>query len=330
MAHRQTYALDRQVKWELVTPCNNTEIALKMPGLSRLLKAWKHQAGKPVGKRMLQLRTLLAGCTTSISDSAEPLPHDDIPVGLKYFPLDGSHAVLLSATARELDHIFSDLSRYNTLLNVDAVSIIEDEGKIYWPSWSLGTLAKHPKRDEPINTANVLAFLQDNHFNSILQLFKYHYYHIIDNIYAARKSSTMSKEDLMSHINQNSSMQFLKYAPNTGMKQHIDNQLRCPATVITIGVGRKVVYDVSPVLHQTHKHHGQIVRVTLPEGSSVVMNDDVRYHWTHGIPEEKDGSIKYTIIWMLHHTPEMLKNHIEVRNFSSILGCDTYALRFSD
>lgn len=319
-----------EVEWELVQPRPDTARRLMMPGLSKLQKTWKHNPIK-AGMRMCKLRPLLAGCTTFITDHTEPLAsHSDTPLGLKCFVLDSPiRAQTLLQTQTELARLFSNLSSYNSALNVDAVTIIEDEGKIFWPSWSLGKIADKSKWYMPVNTATMLQFLETNQFHCIAKLFNHHYDDILANIYSQRTSDTMSLAQLKTYVNQNSTMQFLKYAPGAGMNQHIDNLLRCDSTVFTIGIGRKVVYDLSPVLHPTHKFRGHIVRVTLPEGSAVVMNDDARYHWTHGIPEEEDGSVKYTIIWFLHHTPEMVENHMEKRDFSSILGCDMYSLRFA-
>lgn len=304
---------------------------LRMEKLDAIMSKWKHQTWKKAGERIREVTPLLAGCTTFITEHTEPLPHDsDIPAGLRCFAFDGAQdPSLLSSTARELDRLFADLTRYNAALNVPEVKIIEDDGKTFWPSWRLAKAAHQSEWYMPVNTQSVMTLLKANHFDSILKLFKHHYDHILTSIYTARKTDTLSYQELEHHINQNSTMQFLKYRPNDGMNQHIDNLLRSDATVITIGVGRDVVYDMSPVLHRHHKMRGQIARVTLPEGSAVVMNGDVRYHWTHGVPKTQDKSTKYTMIWMLHHTDEMIKNHVEVCDFTCILGCKTYALRFS-
>ena len=287
--------------------------------------------------RLWQLKPLLRDCTTHISDTAEPLPSEtDIPPGFQYisFPNTSLNNALLHSTQAEMQSIFANLSRYHAALNVDGVKISQQGGITSWPCWDNAFVTKkaphrHMEANNcylPVNTAYMLQFLQTHQYESTLRLFKHHYDRVIDSICRGARN-TMSRADLERHINQHSSLLFMKYEANQGMVMHIDNLLRSDSTIITIGIGRDVVYDLSPVLHPEHKLRGKIARATLPEGSAVILNDDVRFHWTHGIPEQEDGSIKYTLIWKLTHTPEMVKNHMETHKFSPVLGCAMYSLR---
>ena len=321
-----------QVKWELVQPKPETaSLLIELNNVNETMEQkgggkWNKKGKLTPGVRMYKFKNLLSNCTSSMQDRTEPLKsQNDIPFGLKCVVFDGfSQARTLLSAREDLVRLFYSLKMYNLKLNVRGVSIIENDGKIFWPSWRVAGIKDKTKRYMPVSTRSVLNFLEKYKFQGILKLFNQHYDDIIANIY----SDKLSKEQIKEYLNKNSTMQFLKYDRNTGFNQHIDNLIRCDSTIITIGIGRNVVYDFSPVLHPTHNCRGKLVRLTLPEGSAVVMNDDSRYHWTHGIPQDQDDSVKYTIIWILHHTPYMIKNHMTTHKFSSILGCPMYSLNF--
>ena len=335
------YVINEHAKLELVQPCRDTSRRLMMEGIDKLVKKWNQHPEKS-DMRLWDIKKIYGPnqCITSITDPVLPIPSDtDVPVGFKYITLEDSiqNSSLLCSTREELGRLFSNLGGYESALNVDGVEILQSHGVTYWPDWKNSFSMKksshrHMEANDcylPINTTQMIGFLEVHHFDGILKMFKYHYDRVITSIYTAQPTTTMSIEELESHINQHSTLLFLKYEPNKGMPQHIDNLIRSDATVIAIGVGREVVYDLSPVLHPEHRLKGKILRVTLPEGSAVILNDDVRFHWTHGIPSEEDGSIKYTMVWKLYHTEEMIQNHVETHKFSEMLACTMYSLRFN-
>lgn len=288
--------------------------------------------------RLWELKPLLRDCKTYIFDKTEALASEtDIPAGFKYIPFASSvpNDALLRSTRTEMESMFANLRKYQAAMNVEGVKISQQDNITSWPCWDNAFITKRTMRRHleankcylPVNTAYMLGFLKSHQYDSTLALFKHHYDNVIARIHNARHTQTMSREELESHINQHSSLHIMKYEANEGMVQHIDNLLRSDSTILTIGLARKVVYDLSPVLHSEHPLRGKILRATLPEGSAVILNDDVRFHWTHGIPEHEDGSIKYTLIWKLMHTPEMIQNNMETHKFSMQLARPMYSLR---
>jgi hypothetical protein len=99
-----------------------------------------------------------------------------------------------------------------------------------------------------------------------------------------------------------------------GSNLHIDNLLRCDATVFTVGVGRDVVYDMAQVLDSNPREGPTILRSSNPEGTMMVLDGESRYKWAHGIPcstQSKGGrdsvkkQTKYTLILRLLHHEEL-------------------------
>ena len=337
-----SYVINEHAKLELVQQCPETSRRLRMEGIDKLVKKWNQHPKKSdmrADRRLWDIKQITNKCITSISDQVLPIPPDtDVPTGFMYIVLEQSfqNSSLLCSTRKELECLFSNLSEYESALNVDGVKITSKDGITFWPdiknSFILDKLSHRNLEANdcylPINTTQLITFLEVHQFHGILKMFKYHYDRVVASIYNAQTTTTMSIEELESHINQHSTIQFLKYERNVGLHQHIDNLIRSDATVITIGVGREVVYDISPLLHPEHILKGKILRVTLPEGSAVILNDDVRFHWTHGIPRE-DDNIKYTMVWKLYHTEQMIENHMETHKFSEMLACTMYSLRFN-
>ena len=338
---------DIGVQWQLVRPSTTTTMKLSLPTLYELIRKWnkKNRYGKyPARKRLWDIKKVLGDdCNTYIRDHTEPIPSfSDIPQGFTCFGFDNTsqkNRALLASTLTEFNTLFSSLDVYQKKLGnrTHDSRITHQNGTCFWPDFTVQCITNKSLHHHleangcylPLNTSNVLSFLEENGFQSILQIFNHHYNRVIESIYSKSEFNGHKDNDiqtLKNHINQHSTLQFLRYDPNVGIKCHIDNLIRSDATVVTIGVGREVVYDLSPILHQEHKLRGVVIRATLPEGSAVVLNDDVRYHWTHAIPYGVEAT-KYTIIWKLFHTAEMVNYHMENHKYSGILDCDMYSLQ---
>jgi hypothetical protein len=75
----------------------------------------------------------------------------------------------------------------------------------------------------------------------------------------------------------------LKYDSEIGIRWHFDNITRnrnYEITTINIGNG-PIYYDMAPVYT---KAYNKPVRVKIENGDMVIMSEDSRYLWTHGIP----------------------------------------------
>ena len=338
--------MSESATWQLVHPTPRTEAKLNTRHIYRLIRKWnrlpKRKWDRKLGRfvstvgnyRLWDLKPLLHDCKTYITDETEPIPSKtDIPQGLNFFPFESDKTVLRTACS-EMERLFTNLHSYHSEFDSDIIRISTKDGKCFWPEFDFHLIQSKRFKDQwelndcylPLNTTFMTQWLYGHGFHRTLELFNHHYDSVIKSIYESQEVKTDSITDLKRHISEHSTLQFLKYEPGVGIIAHIDNLLRSDATVITIGIGRDVVYDLSPILHPEHKFKGKVIRATLAEGSAVVLNDDVRYHWTHAVPYGIEG-VKFTMIWKLYHTKKMLSNHVERGKFSSILACPMYSLK---
>jgi alkylated DNA repair dioxygenase AlkB len=77
-----------------------------------------------------------------------------------------------------------------------------------------------------------------------------------------------------------------EYKPGQGIANHVDCEPCFGDTVISISLGSSCVMDFNNI--QTR----QKVEVMLESGSLVVLRDDARYKWTHGIAQRKTDNFK--------------------------------------
>ena len=200
------YVINEHAKLELVQPCRDTSRRLRMEGISKLVKKWNQHPEKS-HMRLWDIKKIYGPdkCITSITDQVLPIPPDtDVPTGFMYIVLEHSfqNSSLLCSTRKELECLFSNLSEYMSALNVDGVKITSQDGITFWPdiknSFILDKLSHRNLEANdcylPINTKQVMTFLEVHHFDGILKMFKYHYDRVVASIYNAQTTTTMSIE----------------------------------------------------------------------------------------------------------------------------------------
>ena len=72
-----------------------------------------------------------------------------------------------------------------------------------------------------------------------------------------------------------------EYDPGQGIASHVDCQPCFTATIISLSLGSPCVMGF------THKRTRQTVPLLLEPRSLVVLQDEARYVWLHGIPARK-------------------------------------------
>jgi hypothetical protein len=124
-------------------------------------------------------------------------------------------------------------------------------------------------------------------------------------------------------------MSIIKYderAHFNGFFMHIDNVLRCDATVFSVGVGRDVVYDMTRVFGRKKDDEVCIVRSSNPEGTMMVLDGEARYKWAHSVPAyDTHNSVKYTMVLRLPGTAGVLRRIGKCSEFNT----DMYSLASS-
>jgi alkylated DNA repair dioxygenase AlkB len=76
-----------------------------------------------------------------------------------------------------------------------------------------------------------------------------------------------------------------EYLPGQGIASHVDRNSCFGAEVASVSLGSATVMDFRDDLR------GESGRVLLPERSAVVLHDEARYAWSHGIAARKIDSI---------------------------------------
>jgi alkylated DNA repair dioxygenase AlkB len=72
-----------------------------------------------------------------------------------------------------------------------------------------------------------------------------------------------------------------EYVPGQGIASHVDCQPRFTDTIISLSLSSPCVMDF------THKQTRQVFPLLLEPRSLVILQDEARYIWLHGIPARK-------------------------------------------
>lgn len=86
------------------------------------------------------------------------------------------------------------------------------------------------------------------------------------------------------------------YSDNLGMPQHFDTMSGKNGPIYTINIGNEFYYDMFPILEENCENG---IRLKVPPGGIFSMEKNMRYRWTHGIPDNVPNMVgKYCIeIW---------------------------------
>lgn len=110
-------------------------------------------------------------------------------------------------------------------------------------------------------------------------------------------------EKLMKVFLEKSKLVIVRYKNNAGIHLHIDNVRRGNGPVITMSIGpNKNIYSMVPL-----ESHEKAIQIYFPNGSIVIMDDESRYLWAHGIPYGYDyGNTdhRYSFVLLTHKYKE--------------------------
>ena len=76
-----------------------------------------------------------------------------------------------------------------------------------------------------------------------------------------------------------------EYTPGQGIADHIDCEPCFADTVISLSLGSEVIMQLKEKRKRTNK-----IDVLLEPNSLIILKEDARYKWTHGIPSRKTDS----------------------------------------
>ena len=215
---------------------------------------------------------------------------------------------LFSQTKLALDFLFSHIldvnSQFVEMMNHEKemyIASYKNRGLVYFPTNKLHDYEMRGRCDSP---EQFRAFLRSDARLEVIDDFWAEYMKIIcQHLTGSRSITEQQRVELEEIINNQGTLYLLKYEPGAGIWMHIDNLLRSDATVFTIGLGRRVIYDMTRVIGRQKGTPVTLLRSSKPEGTRMVMDGASRYEWAHGVPYggKKRNGTKYTIILRVFH-----------------------------
>ena len=213
---------------------------------------------------------------------------------------------LLPQTKQALDFLFSHIldvnSQFVEMMHHEKeyyISSYRNRGLVYFPTNKLHDYELHGRCVSP---AQFRAFLRSDPRLEVVDDFWAEYMKIIyRHLIGSRTITEQQRVELDEIINDQGTLYLLKYEPGAGIWMHIDNLLRSDSTVFTVGVGRRVIYDMTRVW-PSGKRPVSLIQQTSP-GPMMVIDGAARYEWAHGVPYggKKRNKTKYTIILRVFH-----------------------------
>lgn len=117
-----------------------------------------------------------------------------------------------------------------------------------------------------------------------------------------QKISDLLGFQTLDEFRKNCFLQIVSFKENIGINNHIDNARYGGGPIFTVGIGReRLCYDTfqTTEMQTTWPYETEdppVFRVYFRAGDIVILDDDMRYNWTHGIPHGMQGA-KYTFIY---------------------------------
>lgn len=281
----------------------------RMPDIKELVKQWEISNSTPKD-RVWDLKKMIK-VQTYAEQPCILTPVDDTPANLVCMPPPADAKEMLLETKLALDLFFSHVadsnSKFAAQLHHERDNYVVNLAKAGFTIFNFNSTKDYEKHGRVSSPKEIRAFLQSTPEFKVIDDFWSTYMSVLVEHFAA--TTKLQRSDIESLINDHGDFCIIKYRPGFGLYMHIDNLLRSDATVFTVGLGRKVVYDMTRVIGREPGEPGDsmsIIRSSNPEGTMMVLDGEARYKWGHAIPYStgKDG-VKYTIILRLFHTPEL-------------------------
>ena len=232
----------------------------------------------------------------------------DIPPHVMCVNAPAKAKSLLPQTQQALDFLFSHIldsnSQFVEMMNHEKeyyISSYKNRGLVYFPTNKLHDYELHGRCVSP---AQFRAFLRSDPRLEVIDDFWAEYMKIIyRHLIGSRSITEEQRVELEEIINDQGTLYLLKYEPGAGIWMHIDNLLRSDSTVFTVGIGRRVIYDMTRVIGRQKGRPVSLIRSNKPEGTMMVMDGAARYEWAHAVPYggKKRNGTKYTIILRVFH-----------------------------
>lgn len=151
----------------------------------------------------------------------------------------------------------------------------------------------------------------DSDYLSIDDIMNYlpNIYPIINSLHMQFRKIMNRKSDGENNANNINDMKFsiARYSGKKGIKHHIDSIAGKPSDIFVWNIGAKVYYDMISVvcddlyINNTNNTNNindiNGIRVEIPDGNIIRLYMDMRYKWTHSIPDGLDLEGRYAIMF---------------------------------
>ena len=263
-------------------------------------------------------------------------PADDVPMHLKAMHPPFEALKLFAETKTAMDFLFSHLLNVNSKWAALAghpkekyIGYFKENGMVAFPTNPTSDFEVEGRIAAPSVLRQILQ--SDPRLRVIDQLWSIYEDKIVQHLAGTEKVEPRVRARIKKHIDEKGELELLKYAPGTGLWLHMDNLLRCDASIFAVGIGRDVVYDMARVIERKPGKGPSIVRTSNPEGTMIVLDGESRYKWAHGVPtyqksygrrEVEKKLPKYSFLLRLYHHEDLSR---EV-GFCKEIGAKMYTM----
>jgi len=275
------------------------------------VKSWDATKTPPI-ERVWQLKTAMMVKTLKQQKEDTRKKVLDIPQGVLCMLPPDEAVPLLRPTNVAFDSLFADTQRSAAKFEAYMYPVcktkrqyVKDRRAIGYTKFNSCTSEEYAKHGRCATPKQLREFLKSEPEFAVIDEFISIYMKRIAQYFCGAAHATPHDLARVEQIvNDQADMSLLKYEDQGGIFQHIDHIMRSDAITFTIGVGRDVTYDMSRALGRDPHEPVTIIRSHNPEGSMIVLQDEARYKWTHGVPHSSQpNGTKYTIhICLFHNT----------------------------
>lgn len=314
-------------EWKYIALEKQQRNKLTKVNVQELIKSWDERKTPPI-ERVWQLKQAMMVKTLQQQKENMREKVRDIPRGVLCMHPPDEAVPLLRPTNVAFDSLFVDTQRSATKFEAYMYPVcktkrqyVKDRRAIGYTKFNSCTSEEYAKYGRCATPKQLREFLKSEPEFAVIDDFISIYMKRIAQYFCGAAATPHDLARVEQIVNDQADMVLLKYEDHGGIFQHIDHIMRSDAITFTIGVGRDVTYDMSRALGRDPNEPVTIIRSHNPEGSMMVLQDEARYKWSHGVPHSNQpNGIKYTIHICLFHTTGLT----EVTGRCEEFGTDMY------
>lgn len=315
-------------EWRYIALEKGQRNKLRKVNVQELIKSWDERKTPPI-ERLYELKRAMVMKTFTQQKEDTRKKVRDVPQGVLCMHPPDEAVTLLRPANVALDSLFADIqssaTKFDAYMHPNCETkrqYVKERKQFGYTKFNSCTSAEYSKYGRVATPKQLREFLKSEPEFAVIDEFISIYMKSIARHFCGDADATPDDIARIEQIvNDQADMTIMKYDDQGGLFQHIDHILRSNAVAFTIGIGRDVTYDMTRALGRDPQEGVTMIRSHNPEGSLMVLQDEARYKWTHGVPHSREpNGTKYTIHICLFHTTGLT----EVTGRCEEFGTDMY------